>query len=113
MRGASRASGANQRRAPRFRHLRFASYQTDTARGDGHLAVISALGMFVRCDQLPQIGEAVAISLESTSTPLATGHVRSVDTGPERRGFGLEIEEASEDYREMVRRVERRQRRPR
>ena len=100
----SEEGSRDQRRATRYRRLLLARYQAGAVQGMGHLSVISATGLFLRCDLLPRVGESVAIySGLGESKLLASGLVRSVCEREGDRGFGLEIERTTGAYIDMIR----------
>ena len=102
-----------RRRARRHAFLRMVQYRTKDQSGEGHVAVLSAVGMFVRCERLPSIGEPVWVFLEEpTPTLLATGEVRSLREEDDVRGFGLEVSHGTRTFQAIIERLERRGKAP-
>jgi len=91
------------RRVDRVRHLRLAIYNTSKLHGEGHICHMSELGMFLLCEELPEVGESVRITLaEPTPHFSASGTVKSLCEDGNRRGFGIEITQSSPRYQHLI-----------
>jgi len=100
---SSEPKDGEPRRAERLRHLRRAEFSTPKLHGQGHLCQVSEIGLFLRCDELPEIGESVRVTLlEPTPHFIAAGTVKSLcEDGPER-GFGMAIAQAGPRWQALI-----------
>ncbi len=89
---------------PRWRYLDFVAYQSASASGEGHLANVSATGVFVRTENAPRPGESVQISLRGPRPTLTlNGMVRWVGRRHDgTAGFGAQLIDPPRAYIELV-----------
>jgi hypothetical protein len=99
----SECGDPSERRAgSRRRHVEFVFYRSPSVCGEGHLANVSADGVFVRTDELPKTVERVQIELRAfgSSSIVLDGEV--VWTSAEREhvhaGFGVRLVHAPPAY---------------
>jgi hypothetical protein len=103
MSGSSKRPPGEPRRAERLRHLRLAQYNTSKLHGEGHICHVTEIGMFLRCDELPEIGESVRVTLaEPKPHFVASGTVKSLREDAPNRGFGMEITQSTPRYQALI-----------